>query len=277
MLHFEVIGRPGHPPGGAPGGPPAGAHPGRLVLVHGFTQTGRSWGPVLERLAADRQVLAVDAPGHGRSGHYQVGLWEAARLLGEVGNEAAYLGYSMGGRLVLHLALAAPYLVRRAVLVSTTAGIDDEHRRTARRAADEVLAAGLESDGVDAFLRRWLADPLFETLPAEAAGLEARRENTAEGLAAALRLLGTGSQEPLWDRLGSLAMPALLVAGERDERFVDLAARLAAGWGGPARVAVVPGAGHAVHLEQPDAFAEVVLPFLAGDHPSATPAASSTP
>ena len=263
MLHFDVHGRAGHDR--------------RVVLVHGFTQTRRSWEPVLAPLAAEHQVLAVDAPGHGLSSHYRVGLWEAARLLGEAGNEATYVGYSMGGRLVLHLALAAPYLVRRVVLVGATAGIDDARERVARTAADQVLAAGLESDGLDAFLGRWLADPLFAGLPRDAAGMEARRENTVEGLAGALRLLGTGVQEPLWDRLGSLQMPALLVAGERDEKFVALASRMAAGWGGPAEVVVVAGVGHAVHLEQPEAFVATVLPFLQDAHPSATPTASSDP
>lgn len=263
MLHFDVHGRVGRER--------------RVVLVHGFTQTRRSWDPVLAPLADEHQVVAVDAPGHGLSSHYRVGPWEAARLLGEAGNEASYVGYSMGGRLVLHLALAAPYLVRRVVLVSATAGISDPHERVARVAADEVVASDLESGGLDAFLDRWLANPLFSTLPHRAAGVEARRENTVEGLAATIRLLGTGVQEPLWDHLATLHMPALVVAGERDEKFAALARRLADGWGGPAEVVVVPGAGHAVHLEQPQAFLEVVLPFLRDAHRSATPAASNNP
>lgn len=263
MLHFDVHGRVGHER--------------RVVLVHGFTQTRRSWEPLVGALAREHQVLAVDGPGHGLSSHYRVGLWEAARLLGEAGNEASYVGYSMGGRLVLHLALAAPYLVRRVVLVGATAGIEDERDRVARAAADEVLASGLERDGVDAFLRRWLANPMFAGLSPEAADLESRRQNTADGLAAALRLLGTGVQEPLWDRLGALQMPALLVAGKRDEKFTALAARLADAWGGPAEVVVVPGAGHAVHLEQPKAFLDAVVPFLQDAHRSATPTASNNP
>ena len=258
MLHIDVHGR----------GP-------RLVLVHGFTQTGRCWGPVLPALAATHQVVAVDAPGHGRSASYRAGLWESARLLGEVGGEGAWLGYSMGGRMVMHLALAAPYLVRRLVLVSTTAGIADPAARDARRRDDEALAAAVERDGVEAFLERWLAQPLFAGLPRDAADLDARRANTAAGLAASLRLAGTGVQEPLWDRLARLTMPVLVVAGERDARFADLGRRLVAAIGPSATLAVVPGAGHAVHLEQPEAFLAAVEPFLG--HDSARPTASSSP
>jgi 2-succinyl-6-hydroxy-2,4-cyclohexadiene-1-carboxylate synthase len=247
------------------------------VLVHGFTQTRRSWMPLLPRLAAGHEVLAVDAPAHGRSAHHRVDLDEGAALLATTGGDAAYVGYSMGGRLTLHLALQRPDLVRRVVLVGATGGLDTDDERSARRSADEGLAVDLERDGLEAFLERWLANPLFASLPRDAAAIQDRLENTVEGLAASLRLCGTGAQRPLWDHLDALTMPALLVAGERDEKFTALAHRLAAGWGGPARVAVVAGAGHACHLERPDAFLDVVLPFLDEDHRTARPAASNNP
>lgn len=249
----------------------------RVVLVHGFTQNGRMWSAVAEGLARQHQVVAVDAPGHGYSSHIQADLWQGARLLGEAGGQAAYLGYSMGGRLCLHLALAAPYLVRRLVLVGATAGIDDAEERAARRDADEALAEGLERDGLDAFLERWLANPLFAGLSDESAGLEARRQNTVEGLAASLRLTGTGSQESLWDRLPRLEMPVLVVTGARDSKFTELGERLVAAIGANASLAVIPDAGHSVHLEQPDAFLSAVAPFLAADHDSTTPSESNTP
>jgi pimeloyl-ACP methyl ester carboxylesterase len=136
------------------------------------------------------------------------------------------------------------------------------HERAARRAADEALARDLERDGVAAFLDRWLAGPLFATLPAGRAGRAERLGNSAAGLAAALRLLGTGAQEPLWARLPELAAPVLLVAGELDGKFAGLAGRMAAAVGPNARVALVPGAGHAAHLEQPERFGDLVERFL---------------
>jgi 2-succinyl-6-hydroxy-2,4-cyclohexadiene-1-carboxylate synthase len=249
----------------------------KVVLVHGFTQTRNSWRPLLPRLTEHHHVVAVDAPAHGRSAAHRTDLDGGAALLGETGGRAAYVGYSMGGRLTLHLALQRPDLVERVVLVGATGGLDTEEERTQRRAADDALAAGLERDGLDAFLDRWLANPLFATLPAEAAAVDERRENTVEGLADSLRRTGTGSQRPLWGELARLTMPALLVVGERDEKFTALAHRLAGGWGGPAAVAVVPDAGHACHLERPDAFLDLVLPFLAEGQRTRSPAASSSP
>ena len=150
-------------------------------------------------LADDHEVVAVDAPGHGGSADVRADLVAGAALLGATGGRATYVGYSMGGRLCLHLAVARPDLVERLVLVSATAGIDDPIERAERRAADEALAASIERDGVDAFLARWVAQPLFAGLADP--GLDDRRRNTVAGLASSLRLAGTGTQEPLWDRL----------------------------------------------------------------------------
>jgi 2-succinyl-6-hydroxy-2,4-cyclohexadiene-1-carboxylate synthase len=170
----------------------------------------------------------------------------------------------MGGRFALHVALRHPDQVRRLVLVSTSAGIDDATERAGRRRSDEALAERVEREGLEAFVRWWLTQPLFSTLPPEAAELESRLTGTAAGLASSLRLAGAGTQEPLWDRVSSLSMPVLVIAGELDPKYVALAEKLAAGIGARARLAVVPGAGHACHLERPDLFEGIVAPFLDG-------------
>jgi 2-succinyl-6-hydroxy-2,4-cyclohexadiene-1-carboxylate synthase len=204
----------------------------------------------------------VDLPGHGGSGGVRVGFEEAAGLVGEAGGVGAYVGYSLGGRLCLRLALERPDLVRALVMIGGSPGIADAGERAERRAADEALARGIERDGVGAFLERWLAGPLFATLPAGAVGREERLANTPQGLAAALRRLGTGVQEPLWDRLARLAPPVLLVAGALDAKFARIAREMAAAVGPAARVALVPGAGHAVHLERPEETAALLEEFL---------------
>lgn len=239
-----------------------GAGP-RLVLVHGFTQTARCWGPVGAALADGHEVVRVDAPGHGRSGNVQADLPGTARLLADFG-PATFLGYSMGGRMCLETARRHPDAVTALVLVSATAGIDDADERAARRASDEALADRLEAEGVDAFLDRWLSLPLFAGLPPDGRFDAERRTNTAPGLASSLRLAGTGTQAPSWDRLGDLTMPVLVVAGAEDAKFTALGRRLAESLGDNATLAVVPGAGHTTHLEAPDAFLAAVLPWLAG-------------
>ena len=239
-----------------------GAGP-RLVLVHGFTQTRRSWGPLAGDLATDHQVVRVDLPGHGGSARVLAGLRGGARLLGDAGGAATYVGYSMGGRFCLQLALANPELVRGLVLVGATGGIDDPAERVARLHADEGMATRVETEGVAAVLDAWLALPLFAGLSPEAAGREARLENTPAGLASSLRMAGAGSQDPMWARLGRLTVPVLVTAGERDEKFTALAHRLVASIGDNATLAIVPDAGHAAHLEQPAAFLGILRPWLA--------------
>jgi 2-succinyl-6-hydroxy-2,4-cyclohexadiene-1-carboxylate synthase len=232
----------------------------RVVLVHGFTQTARSWDAVADHLAADHEVVAVDAPGHGASAAIEADLPAGAVRLGVAGGRATYVGYSMGGRLCLHLAVARPDLVERLVLLSATGGIDDRGERRARCDADDALAATIERDGLEAFLQRWVAQPLFAGLGDPDLG--DRRRNTVAGLASSLRLAGTGTQEPLWSRLPDVAVPVLLVAGADDPKFVAAAERMAGLLAQPT-LAVVAGSGHTVHLEQPAEFLAVLDRWLA--------------
>lgn len=234
-----------------------------MVLIHGFTQSSATWEPVARRLAARHPVSALDAPGHGSWATVEADLQAGAAMIGDAGGRGAYVGYSMGGRFALHLALARPALVERLVLVSATAGIDDPEQRAARRRADELLAQRIERHGVAEFVGWWLGRPMFATLPAGAAALDSRLVNTPAGLASSLRRAGTGTQQPLWDAVGDLAMPVLVVAGERDEPYLVVARRLAEAIGANATMVVVPGAGHSVPLEAPEAFTAAVEAFLA--------------
>jgi 2-succinyl-6-hydroxy-2,4-cyclohexadiene-1-carboxylate synthase len=240
----------------------AGSGP-RIVLVHGFAQTQACWGEAGDALASDHEVVRVDAPGHGGSADVRADLAGTADLLADSGGPATYLGYSMGGRMVLHLALTHPQVVRGMVLVGATAGVDDPIEREARQVADDALAVAIEVDGMDAFLDRWLALPLFAGLDEHTAFRTERLANTTDGLASSLRLAGTGQQEPVWDRLGAITAPTLVVAGADDEKFGALGRRIADGIGANATFEAVPGAGHSAHLEQPDAFLDVLRPWLA--------------
>jgi 2-succinyl-6-hydroxy-2,4-cyclohexadiene-1-carboxylate synthase len=223
----------------------------RIVLVHGFTQTGRSMTALGERVAAlGFEAAIVDLPGHGDSGHVRADLRTTATLLADTTGPAIYVGYSLGGRVCLHLALMSPHVVERLALIGATAGIVDAGERAARRAADERLAQRIVEIGVDAFLDEWLAQPLFADLQVTDADRAERARNTADGLASSLRLCGTGTQLPLWDRLVELNMPVLAMAGELDSKFVPIAERIARS--APQGVfGQIHGAGHAAHLEQP--------------------------
>jgi 2-succinyl-6-hydroxy-2,4-cyclohexadiene-1-carboxylate synthase len=234
----------------------------RITLLHGFTQTARCWGRLDERLATDHEVVALDAPGHGDSGPGADDLWRTADRIVATATRSTYLGYSMGARMALHVALAHPGSVDGLVLVSGTAGIDSPDERAARRAADDQLASHLEAVGVATFLDEWLASPLFAGLAPGESDRDERLRNTAGGLASSLRRAGTGSQEPLWDRLATIDVPVLVVAGALDAKFVALAERLAASVGRNATLAIVDGAGHTVHRERPGEFADLLDRWL---------------
>lgn len=239
--------------------------PRRVVLAHGFTQTARSW-ETFERLLRSRlpgsETLPLDLPGHGDAPPPpDADLWASAERLVAEGGPATYVGYSMGGRVSLHAALAHPDAVQRLVLVGATAGIEDPGERLARREADERLADHIESVGVPAFIDEWLTNPLFAGLDEATAMRADRLRNTAAGLAASLRATGTGTQTPLWGRLHEITCPVLLLVGERDAKFTELGRRLAESMA-DAELVVVPDAGHSVHLEQPNATVDAIATWL---------------
>ena len=230
----------------------------RVVLLHGFTQNRSCWGPFADDLAVDHELVLLDAPGHGGSASIEADLDRSALLSGQAGGAAAYIGYSMGGRTALHLALAQPELVRSLVLIGATGGLDTEQERSQRCLADDHLADRIESIGVAAFIDQWLDQPLFASLTEAAACRAERRTNTAEGLAGSLRRCGTGTQRPLWDDLSELSMPVLVLAGEHDRKFIDLGHRLVASIGANATFVEVPSSGHSAHLENPQATAALI-------------------
>jgi 2-succinyl-6-hydroxy-2,4-cyclohexadiene-1-carboxylate synthase len=232
-----------------------------LVLLHGFTQTRQSWRRTVAALGGRYRALAPDLPGHGQAAERRpasfAGCAAYVRALG--GERFTLAGYSMGGRIALATALALPAQVDRLILVGASPGLADPAEREARRRADEALADRIEAIGVEAFAAEWGAQPLFagQDERVAAAAHADRLRNTASGLAAALRGLGTGVMPPLWDRLSELRVPVTLVVGERDEKFRAIAERMA-----PAipdcHVEVVAGAGHAAQLERPEAVAELI-------------------
>jgi pimeloyl-ACP methyl ester carboxylesterase len=218
----------------------------RIVLVPGFTQTAAAWRQVVDALPLRQEVVALDVP-------VEADFAATARAIGAAGGPGLYVGYSMGGRLVQRLALDQPEIVQRAVLVSTSPGLADPAARAARVEADEQLARLAEHDGADAFLVRWLAQPMFATLPP---GSEDARLTDGAAIAHQLRVLGTGTMEPLWDRLPALHAPVRLVTGTADAKFTATAAEM---------LAVLRNAthseldgGHGLPAEQPDALAAII-------------------
>lgn len=227
----------------------------RLRLVHGFTQTIRSWEPVEARLPRDWDVQPLEVPDG-------LDFAATAATLGVRGGTGTWVGYSMGGRLCLRLALDRPDFVERLVLLSASPGIASPGERDARLAADEHRVHDLERDGVEKFLEQWLSQRLFETLPREAAMIDDRRRNTLHGLAHQLRALGQAAHEPMWDRLGSLEMPVLIVSGQWDRAYTEIAKKTGAAIGANARVVTIEKAGHALHLERPDEVAQLLISWL---------------
>jgi 2-succinyl-6-hydroxy-2,4-cyclohexadiene-1-carboxylate synthase len=237
--------------------------PENVVLLHGFGGTRRAWDGVVRLLDRERYMpLALDLPGHGEAAEGPRPItFElcVAHVLAAAPDRFTLCGYSLGGRIALHVALAAPERVRRLVLVSSTAGIADPAERDARRASDRRLASELEREPVEAFIERWSAQPLFARDPPGVQRLarEDQRRNGPGALAEALRGLGSGEMSPLWDRLEQLRMPVAVLAGDRDAKYMELGRRMVERL--PAGELLVASAGHRIPLENPAAVSRALM------------------
>ena len=258
------------------GAAPAGSVP--LVLLHGFSGSFETWAPVRGALGALGPMLAVDLIGHGASpapeeaAPYRMEscLEQLEATLAGLGIERAWwVGYSMGGRVALQMAVHKPHLVAGLILESASPGLRDAGERAERRRADAALAARIVERGMEAFVEEWLARPQFKGFQRlsgeeQAAQRAQRLRNASHGLANSLREMGTGAMEPVWGALPALRVPVLLMAGEEDLKFAALAREMAAAVPG-AELAVLADAGHTPHVEIPAAFASTVKKFHAGN------------
>jgi 2-succinyl-6-hydroxy-2,4-cyclohexadiene-1-carboxylate synthase len=220
----------------------------RLGLLHGFTQTATSWNPVIRELSREYTCTAIDMPGHGNSPDAARSLVQCAHDIVHSVGPATYVGYSFGARVALHIALQYPELCNRLVLISGTAGIEDETERQERRRDDELLGEYIHEVGMNRFINEWLAQPLFAGLPPELAYIDDRKQNLPEDMADSLRYAGTGTQEPLWSRLSELSMPVLIVCGRDDKKFTALSERMHS-LIALSTLEIFDNVGHTVHLE----------------------------
>ncbi len=264
--HYDLSG-PADNPSGAP----------TLVLLHGFTGSAANWRDVAPALAQTHRVLAVNLLGHGETdapaAHARYAMAHTARDLVDlltvtVGQPVHLLGYSMGGRLALYTALHFGEAMASLILESASPGLRTQVERAERRDRDEALAERIEREGVAAFVDFWERISLFATQeklpPAARAHLrEQRLRSSALGLANSLRGMGTGAQPSLWDDLAAWSKPTLLITGEQDGKFCEIAGEMAESLPHAAWVSIAE-AGHTVHLEQPRQFVATVERFLSG-------------
>jgi 2-succinyl-6-hydroxy-2,4-cyclohexadiene-1-carboxylate synthase len=245
-----------------------------VTLLHGFTQSGRSWREVIARLGLGFRWIVPDLRGHGetltRPGapcSMEACAGDLVMLWDHLGVERTHLaGYSMGGRLALHVAARHPERILSLLTVGAHAGLD-ESAREGRRRGDESLAERIEKEGLESFVDYWGSLPLFAGLerrgPSFVAQVRAQRlENHVAGLACSLRGMGAGVMEPVWEELANVKVPCTFVAGQLDHGYVASARRLAASVP-HGRVEIVQRAGHSVQQERPDAFARVLAAHLA--------------
>lgn len=246
-----------------------------IVLLHGFTGDTTIWQRIRPSLETSHQVIAIDLLGHGESDkpddvseyHIETVACDLIKLIDRLSiGKVHLLGYSMGGRLALYLAIHFTEYFHSLILESASPGLETEQEQEERRTRDNALADKIETNGIEWFVDFWENLSLWESQQSLSHEILAtqrtqRLQNFPLGLANSLRGMGTGVQPNLWDDLFGLMLPIQLIVGEQDSKFIRINREMAKRIPNVA-MTTITGAGHTVHLENPTAFIQQVNSFL---------------
>lgn len=246
----------------------------RILFLHGFLGSGGDWVPVARQLEKEYCCILVDLPGHGESdidanGDPDLFFTETVDALAEELSRSAtpepcfLVGYSMGGRIALSLALRYPELFEKVIIVSASPGLRTEAERRSRRESDEGIARKIERN-FEGFIKEWYEQPLFSTLKNHPIFQEIESEriiNNPGNLASALRLLGTGCQPSVWEELQNNRVPIQFFVGEKDLKFVEINRQMV-NLCPESRLEIFPGCGHTLHIENRELFLDCLTRFF---------------
>ncbi|MFZ4827516.1 MAG: 2-succinyl-6-hydroxy-2,4-cyclohexadiene-1-carboxylate synthase [Phototrophicaceae bacterium] len=249
-------------------------HGSPLLMLHGFMGSSDSWSSIRRGLAERFQLLMPDLVGHGQTAFTP----ELTRYdMSSVGHDLALLmgdapfnllGYSMGGRLALYFAIHYPHLIRKLIIISGSPGLANADQRMARRQADDALADRMDAQSIEQVVAEWERLPLWQSSTfsqlAQAQLRAVRLAQNPRGLALSLRGMGTGVQPPLWEQLHQVSMPTLLMVGEQDTKFVQIAHQMMEHLP-HASLEIIPNVGHSVSIEAPQLTLASVVRFLEDD------------
>ncbi|HIK10873.1 MAG TPA: 2-succinyl-6-hydroxy-2,4-cyclohexadiene-1-carboxylate synthase [Oscillatoriaceae cyanobacterium M33_DOE_052] len=244
-----------------------------IMFLHGFMGNSQDWENIISPLANKYRCLTLDLPGHGHSkttggdsaytiSHTAHSLIQLLDMLNI--NKCFLVGYSMGGRLALYTLLQYQGRFQKAILESASPGLKTPQEQSQRRQQDAHLAQQLETGDFSEFVSKWYQQPLFATLqnhPQSDQIIQKRLQNNPQELAKSLRMMGTGQQPSLWDKLQHNHIPILLLAGEQDSKFIAINTEIAATCPA-AQLEIIPQAGHNIHLENLPVYLQQLIIFF---------------
>lgn len=250
-----------------------------IVFLHGFLGTSEDWVPIMSAMSASSRCIAIDLPGHGCSKMhtnadvaqgFDISMKVVTDMIQKLwllltNKKVTVVGYSMGARITLYMALKCNNTVKGVVMISGSPGLNEEVKRTVRCVKDDSLACALISYGLDLFIETWYSGDMWESLRSHpqfdkiVAGRS--KHDDVAALAKALSGLSTGRQPSLWEDLKHAKSRFLLIVGERDEKFKKIAHGIC-GKLEKGKVVEICNCGHAVHMENPLLVIQSIREFV---------------
>lgn len=243
-----------------------------VIFLHGFMGCSHDFLEIIKLISAYYCCLIVDLPGHGTTEVTQDSCYQMSctamgiiELLNRLRISSCFLvGYSMGGRIALYLALHFPKYFKAVILESASPGLKTTSEREIRIRHDQLIQEKLQTQDMSAFLQQWYENPLFASFikhPDYAQAIAQRLENNPIKLIKSLEYLGLGKQPSLWHKLEGNKVPLLLLVGELDSKFISINQEMA-NLCGQAKLIIIENSGHNIHFEQPNFYAGLVLNWL---------------
>lgn len=282
-----------------------------VLFLHGFLGTGNDWLPLMQALSISARCISIDLPGHGKThvqkiptiqnngnaqnipfaiddqdkiGNIDFSIEVLAKvlcgLICQITHEKVVLvGYSMGARIALYMALKFNKQIAAAALISGSPGLQDPYMRMTRSAQDDALAESLLSGGLHSFVEMWYKRETWESLRLHPYFEKVRQErfkhDNIKELAKALTSLSIGRQPSLWHELSCCERPLLVIVGKKDSKFKKIAQQMCSckvdqpkheeeGTSQTQQITVleVDDSGHAVHLENPLPVINAIRKFV---------------
>ncbi|XP_006437819.2 protein PHYLLO, chloroplastic [Citrus clementina] len=263
-----------------------------LLFLHGFLGTGEEWIPIMKAVSGSARCISIDLPGHGGSkmqNHVAKATQEITLSIDVIADvlyklieqitpgKVTLVGYSMGARIALYMALRFSDKIKGTVIISGSPGLRDNIARKIRRAEDDSRACALVTHGLQVFLDTWYTGELWESLRSHPHfnRIVASRllHEDVQSLSKALSDLSVGRQPPLWEDLKLCSTPLLIVVGEKDKKFKSIAEKMCYELSHDEKgsddlrnqiyeMVEIPNCGHAVHLENPLPVIRAVRQFL---------------
>ena len=248
-----------------------------VVFLHGFLGNQKEWLDIIKSLKNKYRIILFDLPGHGGSvfdvNKIDKKIYEFTNTTNTIVNilkklnvnKSMLIGYSMGGRLALNLAIKYPSIFSKVFIESASPGLETEQEILKRKANDEKTAKLIKELNFSEFIDNWYNQKVFEGIKKSLKYEDLKNQrlkNDTNNIALALKGLSVANMPCLWNKLSNLKLPLYFIAGKNDEKYCIIGQRMSQ-YSQKISFKIVNNCGHNIHFENREEYLNLLVNFFA--------------